>query len=263
MRWMVVLVAVVLAGCSDSGSADDPLDTRLEVDEVGTTRELGAISGVVVDPSIRPVAGATVRLVPTDETGTTGENGRFAFEELEPGFYTVEVQAHRFLPTQTSADVQAGQPTTVKVQITPDPEPEPFHETLEFHGLIVAGDIYGTWTLQDVIGDSAICTCDFPFEHASSTVTYVVEAAWEPTIPDPDHQIYFELLGSESRDGPATYLAPEETWMVPASGLADEPEQLLRISSGLVDVDQEVEVFLTAFHHKPPPDGWSFIAGDA
>jgi hypothetical protein len=60
----------------------------------------GEISGTVFDPQLRPVSGATVRVIDqlntTSQTAQTNEEGFFAFTELRPGKYTLSIEKDGF-----------------------------------------------------------------------------------------------------------------------------------------------------------------------
>src|SRR5688572_410097 len=87
---------VLLAGCAaNSGGEPGPASTAgdfsdLDVDATETT---GVLLGVVVDETIRPIAGASVVLQggpAGDKKATTDQEGRFAFDDLEPGTYFLQ-----------------------------------------------------------------------------------------------------------------------------------------------------------------------------
>jgi hypothetical protein len=144
MRAWTVLPALLfasaaLAGCSDGGKkapADNQDFQDLGLQASDTT---GVLRGVVVDPAIRPIAGATVT-ISGPGTGTTATNaeGLFGFSGLAPGTYFVRTAKPGFNETQASADVVAGvdEPAIVKLLMTPDPSTAPYVSTYIFEGFI-------------------------------------------------------------------------------------------------------------------------------
>ncbi len=257
---LMILVAA-FAGCADA--AEPAPTSNLTVEEVETGPEAGAITGVVVDEAIQVVEGASVTLMQTNETVITGPEGTFVFEDLEAGFFLLEVVADGFLPIQTSTEVLAGEASTVKVQLARDLSPEPFVETNKFSGVLVLADIYVVWTLQGELGNNPLCTCEFTSTVGPGAVDFVYEAAWEPRTPVPGHELYFELY-TEDGDGrfaegsgpPAYFVLPRDSFSAEATQFTAE------VSSLALDVDQEVELFLTTFYNVDAPTGWSFVNGD-
>lgn len=112
------LLCLALAGCSDGGSGGPDADfSDLDVDVSDTT---GAIRGLVVDESIRPVEGAAVRLTGLAERSTESDAlGRFVFSGLVPGTYFLTVASPIHKEVQSSAEVVAGvvEPPLVRVQL--------------------------------------------------------------------------------------------------------------------------------------------------
>ena len=107
MRLAVILISVaaILAGCSDS-SAPIQEDDTTQVDEEVKTTSLA--------------------------------DGSFGFSGLDPGNYFLDVTKVGFDQVQASANVEAGvdKPPIVRVQLTEDPGSLPTVETLVFEGFI-------------------------------------------------------------------------------------------------------------------------------
>jgi RNA polymerase sigma factor (sigma-70 family) len=93
----------------------------------------GAVEGVVLDPSRRPVAGAVVALFPTRETtlatapvdrerlvvrAVTNADGRFALTELLPGDFVVTASDSRFGPAELSLSVESQRRRQVDLTLT-------------------------------------------------------------------------------------------------------------------------------------------------
>lgn len=131
----LVLVATVLAGCSDGNDKD--LGPEFEELGLQATATTGIIRGVVVDPAIKPIAGATVVLNGVGETTTT-EGGLFGFDAVEPGTKFLSVAKVGYKPTQTSTEVVAGEaePAILKVLLDPDPGSVPFYVQQHYTGFI-------------------------------------------------------------------------------------------------------------------------------
>jgi hypothetical protein len=148
MRWSsataAALVLVLLSGCSGSGSGSGSGVTEVEgvvtADfsevEVKVGADRGAIRGVVVDPSITPIPGASVTVAADNRTSTTDQVGRFVFDDLRPGTYFLHVRKDNYHPTQVSVEVEAGvaEPPIVKVQLQPLFDQKPFVQQVTHKG---------------------------------------------------------------------------------------------------------------------------------
>lgn len=263
-RWTLAVACLMLmvAGCSDGPAQADPEGPQVR--DVEPDDSTAAISGVVVDETIRPIAGATVRLVSTEAEVLTAEDGTFVFEGLEAGFYAVEAAADRYLPVQVTVDVQAGVVATPRIMMPRDTSPVPFHQSHQFNGHMVFSDFYGIYILTGALGNNALCECVFEFTGDPDPKTLVLESVWESSTPRAeDHEIYWEVWSPDS-DVSAQWSASPTLWHVPGSNFPDATKWLVQASSNVQpDVEQEFEGFLTFFYVEPAPPGWSLVDGDA
>lgn len=146
---MALLVAAVLAGCSDPPEAlpcSDPsraldADCVQPPEEVQASETTGIIRGVVIDQAIKPVADVQVTVPVTGGaplSAKTAANGAFAFEGLAPGTYFVRAQKEGFVAGQTSVSVEAGvdDPPMTKIQLTTDFAALPYFAEYKFDGYI-------------------------------------------------------------------------------------------------------------------------------
>ncbi len=124
-----LLIAATLAGCAD---APEP------VLEEGPTP--GSVHGVVVDETIRPLAGVEVVLRPGDRINVTGADGRFAFPDLESGVYTVTARLDGHTETEIVATVTEGViGETINVVLPKDPTQQAFATAYSFKGMFECG----------------------------------------------------------------------------------------------------------------------------
>lgn len=130
------LLIVSLAGCADEAPAavegEEFKDLDLKADD-----DTGVIRGVVVDPAVVPVEGATV-VLDDGRTATTTAAGAFGFSDVEPGIHQLVVDKVGFVATQTTVDVRAGidQPPVVKVLLEHDAAELPYVQAFQFSGYI-------------------------------------------------------------------------------------------------------------------------------
>ena len=133
-----MLLLVAFAGCSEA-PADADEDFSEELDErLEATDTTGVIRGIVLDPTVNPVADVTVSVVNSDRTTQTDAQGLFGFDALEPGTYFLEVSKSGFNQVQASVDVAADvdRPPLVKIQITADELQQPYHAIVQWDGFL-------------------------------------------------------------------------------------------------------------------------------
>ncbi len=197
MRWVVVLVAVALAGCAeDAGEiagAEDGLGQDLQVE---VTDDTGGIRGVVVNDAIVPVAGATVALLNTELTTTTDENGGFAFSRVTPGTYFGTVTKGGHEEVQFGVEVVAGveEPEIVKVQLNRLFQADPYMHTIYAAGFFTCsqagmpGYVYSSSPCHsffvidlDDYGVELEQERDFHANVEAGWQTLIFEMSWETT----------------------------------------------------------------------------------
>lgn len=283
MRWnaFLLVAAILLAGCSSKGDAtDEPaLEELFEETTVGSGK--GLIRGIVLDPSLAPVPGATVTLVGQADK-TTDENGLFVFADLAPDTYFLQVSKPGWTEVQQSADVQAdvAEPPIVKVAIERIPGTEPRAETLVLDGYIscsagtpvsfhdcntieeqqsrVYFPIQGTpqWVQTELVWEST---------QAAGEWLYVVQAVCgceDNEVPDvgPDR---FD----ETPEATSPYIARADTafledhrdageLVVDASASGPEPDTTN--GSGIA-LNQRFQVYATFFYNFEPDPEWTFV----
>lgn len=181
MRILLVVAALLLAGCSDAKAPveDDPFD------DINTSKDKGIIRGIVIDPSITPVADATITLKGTDTQTRSNEEGAFVFTDLEPGPYFLDVSKTGFESVQASANVEAGvaKPPIIKVQMEPAPELVPFALPATYTGWIACESLIGIYLQPCDAGTGVFQEPDNAFFLPGAdrpTDAIQVEVVWQP-----------------------------------------------------------------------------------
>ncbi|MGB1586402.1 MAG: carboxypeptidase-like regulatory domain-containing protein [Thermoplasmatota archaeon] len=251
----LLLITLALAGCSEApAEPDDPIGVK----PVDVDNDTGAISGVIVDMAIVPVADATITL--QDGTSATSDaDGLFVFESLEPGAYFLTVQADGFEPTQSSADVRAGEIAKPRIQLTPDLSPVPYVNTHEFKGHMTLSDFYAVYLVSGVL-DNDLCHCTFQFTSDPDVQTVVIDTVYESSTTRVEpHDMYWDIWGGDGHD--ARWIESEESWHVPGSAFGpDVTAWDLQISSGeQPDIDQSFQGFISFWHVDAAPADWTFL----
>ncbi len=303
MRWVtgaaLLLVVTFLAGCADGGGAAEPQAT--EDFGVAPTEDAGIVIGVVVDDAIRPLVGATVilRIPDAPRTATTDDDGRFAFADVPPGTYFLEATHPQAESAQTSVEVVAGDPDppVVRLQLTRLFSQEPFHEAIKFTGFIQCGYVavvisslcVNDYTTLVINGGCCpelrelVDNRGYVSEVGSGWQTMVFELTWEPSAQGTSEEM-FVLVSYTNRTasdwygqvgGASPVLLRFEQGVQHPTGAGEPPlipeEGLpnLYTFAGIdgddvaIGFSQEFEIFQHNFYYGKPPEGWSFVAGDA
>ncbi len=274
----LLTVALLLAGCSDAPAVSTDTPDGPAPPTATVTKTTGAISGVVVDVTVTPVAGATIAMKGAGKNTTADANGGFLFEGLEPATYFLDVTAPGFGAVQVSATVVAGEVTKTRVQLEAVEVLMPVYSTLKHDGFIeFSGGITGTLAnviLRDLPGGNPLCDCAMQFSTAGQDVkTLVVEALWTDTLPLPTgpSDLYLEVAPEELDDGtddiqggyltsPILKHYPIELW---GEDETNEEWQAALSGGGFsIQYQQDYQMFVTVFSNFPAPQGWSFINGD-
>lgn len=271
MRWLVVC-ALLLAGC-----AEDVAPLEEDADEgflVAVADEAsGAISGVVVDEQIRPIADANVTLTAGATTFTDAE-GRFSFEGLEPGVQFLSVSAARHLPTQTSVQVMAGEVAKVRVSLPSDGLPDPYFQTHHFQGSIAfhatVAWAQAEWMLDTYAGITtpACANCVFTFSSDETPTGHLFEAIWDDSLSDPrgPYELYWSYAVPEPYQELFGY-APSpilRVWETDAFEEQTGDYKVLMLGDyDSVNLDQTFEIFLSQWFNARVPEGWSIVQGTA
>lgn len=187
MKAWTLLLALALAGCADGPRVPDGIPLDPSGDPLPTVR------GVVVDDAIRPLAGATVRILGTDVAGTTDEEGRYAL--LRPTFVAEAALVAATMPgyLTRSAQVQLSGNIAAEVdfQLPADPSVVPHTEVLQHRGQVrctaavsVLGGVHGAGCEGDRRDDHDILPrWMWEINPRPGVAGVVVEVHWDAGTP--------------------------------------------------------------------------------
>ena len=115
------------------------------------------------------------------------------------------------------------------------------------------------------------CTCRFNFTADQAVTSFIFETKWEPTVDDPaaPQDAYWTIYGPDAK-GDTTYTSGncyDPCWGQ-ANGTDYGPNArdfyaYVWLDSSWVVVQQQFTVYITLFYNGMPPEGWSFVGGDA
>lgn len=278
----LLLLSLALAGCSDEPPAP-AADDEQTFDELGggVTADTGLIRGIVLDPTIVPIADVTVRLLGPGLETTTNEDGAFVFSDLEPSTYFLEVEKVGYNSTQASAVVEAGveRPPIVKVQLLPNPSALPFYE--EFHNKGYYTCATSAFTLCNFL-DGVLCSVDncnalddnmvitVPIQKPPTWINS--EMVWESTqVLGQNLDFYLEWV---KKDDPSDW-STQRTVEGPSPLLltVDEAEAashdfgvtndmrhrtfpMLTDPTSVIMIDQPWDTYTHIFYNYAPYEGW-------
>jgi hypothetical protein len=202
---LALALGLLLAGCAGSPEPTDGTrtDAARPTDLPPTSAvppppgPAGAsdVRGVVLEPGLRPIAGAAVRLVGEEFTTSTDAQGRFAFTSVPEG--AVSLQAHAPGYLVANATVLPERRLDVRIVLEPAPiELQGYNRTLHFEGIIRCA---AETLIITPSCDSALIVVppeDRPFEQNYS-FAYGVDLDWRTQVID----VVFDPAAQPAFDG--------------------------------------------------------------
>jgi Carboxypeptidase regulatory-like domain len=281
MRWLLALVlsGVLLSGCSAAPPVADPAasledaEAAAESLDIEATETTGVIRGIVVDDTLKPLAGALVALSGGANTTTSAE-GAFGFEELEPGTYFMVAALPGYTTVQQSVEVVVGVdvPEAVRILLSKLASATPFLETLsaKIHltGAVwatVPGQFSGGVSVGNLIGEGNYV---FGVEITPGGTVAQTELVWTATQPlgeigagcggTYDHGDAVQTACFEGRS-PIVARANATGDNLSADSLSysfwARPFDPVPVGA---QVDQAIDAYISVFHNFLPNEGWTF-----
>ncbi len=298
MRWLVavtlaVLAGTALAGCGEPASSngrelivESAPDSVIEVDSAtGETvaptaaqapkkeanpKTLGHIAGVVVDESIRPIEGASVRLPGLDLARVTDRDGGFGFVDLHPGPYYIIANATEYYAAESELAVDAEKFTRVKFVLKAIPPPEPRNFTLPFEGFT---DVTEASAL--ILNTGYFCnTCTFQFYAGGPGFRGMVIEGYMDGYAGAGagglgsnsfyHYLY-DAAGSGFNPVSRGAVGNPFNMVFKANDLIAEEEHSYSLEVNprgfpAPEFSKKFHIYVTQFFNQDPPPGWSFLA---
>ena len=266
-------LAVALAGCSGGGGKGGKDD-----DGPAGGGGVPMLQGWVVDPAIRPIPGATVKVLDSNTSVLADDGGHYAFAELPTDqFLVIVVSKDGFLPQPKQVTLAPDTPLRLNFTLEPEPIAAPYVSPLTFEGFIGCQLATVTPTgnnSMDCSGGVGVQQnknmFDFPVEKQLAGA--VIELYWEPVTEAANtlglrvetlelgqlNVVLGEAVGSSSLRIPISQTVAEKYY--PQGGLmrltvfaasdGEENEAGLGYS---MPVRQQFKAFMTLFYIDPPP----------
>lgn len=264
----MLLLLLPLAGCLGDGP-DAPGDARRLTFADGTQLDVGegepapqpqpghgAISGLVVDRTIKPVPNATVRMNGT-AAAATGLDGVFTLVDVLPGVHVLDVAAPGFHDGKGFVRVEVGQEATVKVVLERRFVPTPYNESFrrDFHIPLWAATASRN---VDGLVEDAFCACTTDLETDDNGTRLVVDMAWDPSLPDPAGlgELVWSLRDeADWRASKGCAQSCRHVVDLPSNWTARPLALHVRGSDFFVGHQQNVRVIVTVFYNGEAPEG--------
>jgi hypothetical protein len=272
--WAALVLAALLSGCTNGAQPKTvvPLGdgSQLELKDATATGDKGSISGVAVDAAIRPVSHVDITLLGPQIHAATDKDGLFTVDGLEPGLYTLSANATGYLPTQTTAEVKAGETAKVRLVLATDNTPRPYHNTQKFEGFVQAGNGLFDQAYQLFVKDETgvdFCQCQFYYSTDPAWSTQVVEVQWTPSVADPAEPSsgYWAIWDENSSDYIDNGCDNPCYGRTEAGNFSKDATNFhmdVWLDSDWVQYQQKFTVYLTVFYNGEAAKGWSFVKGD-
>ncbi len=269
---LVVLLGIGFAGCADEAPAtasDDPFSDQ----PVTVASGKGVIRGLVIDNTVTPVEGATIKVQNTPLEATTGSDGTFFFSDVEPGAYFMKINKPGWTSVQQSTTVVANvaKPEIVRVLLEQIPGSEPRAVTLKGEGFVQCGvGTPLTFHVCPLYDDQDKSTVAIPFDGTPDHIQ--VETTWESTQPAGEqlYLVYYFCDGSNcgARSDRWSEGVRDDIFVARTAGNNRTSLQAAVYASpggpanGTgVALDQQFLVYGTFFYNIAEPDAdWTFTA---
>lgn len=209
---VVTIAAMLFApGCLGEATFEEgvpPTDVAPVRPQAVASSSKGAISGLVVDPTVYPIENATVTLQSSDGRGaviattTTGVAGDFAFALVEPGTYRVQAMRTDIGSGAALVFIEAERVSTVTITVNPIASQEPYLVLHIRTGLMRCG-----WSF---VYSAAYCPGANTVWNNQNTLAYNVsaghqavtaETTWARSSEYMDHDFYVKWKWTDTSAG--------------------------------------------------------------
>lgn len=283
------LVAVALAGCASGAGPSD--DDGSDVDGPGGVAgaDTGNIVGVVVDDSIRPLAGALVGIPDLSVETTSGEDGAFELTGLAPGTYSLAAQKLGYESAAKRVDVRAGEVTETSIELAAVAIVDPFVDIQTWTGYIecqvgTVAVLANCVPIQNILNQNNLPNPTnteqigffFVVEPRNATVGGLYEMIWEKSTGYTAEELSLGVEpentglggGYEREQGPSVLrveVTDNEPYVSVDPSDPENDEVQVRIFAAGTNpptavVDQRFDVWSSVFYHAHPGEAYTALA---
>lgn len=286
---VAALVAVAFAGCTSGGGPSDAGENS-DVSGPGgvADADTGNVVGVVVDDSIRPLAGAEVGIPELSIETTTNEDGSFELTGLEPGTYGIAAQKLGYDSAAKRVNVVAGEVTEVNIELTAVAIVDPFVDVQTWTGYIecqvgTAAVLANCLPIQNIINQNNLPNPTnteqigffFVAEPRNETVGGLYEMIWQKSTAYTAEELSLGVEpentglggGYEREQGPSVLrveITDNEPYVSVDPSDPDNDEVQVRVFAAGTNpptavVDQRFDVWSSVFYHAHPGEAYTAL----
>lgn len=285
-----LLVAVTMAGCASGGTPastagpDGPDGPGSVPDE-----DSGNLVGVVVDDSLRPLAGAVVGIPQLNVEAMTDDDGAFQLNGLAPGSYSLAAQKLGFESAAKRVQVTAGEVTEVSLELTAIAIVDPFVDVQTWTGYIecqvgTAAVLANCVPIQNILNQNNLPNPTnteqigffFVVEPRNATVGGLYEMIWEKSTGYTAEELSLGIEpentglggGYEREQGPSVLrveVTNNEPYVSVDPNDPENDEVQVRVFAAGTNpptavVNQRFDVWSSVFYHEHPGEAYSALA---
>jgi hypothetical protein len=256
-----VLLAIALAGCTDSTDATPKDSGPTQAPQPSTDSETGSVTGRVYNEELMPIANAQLALVEAKLETLTDATGNFTFNKVPPGKHRLIAQALGYNSVARQVTVAAGEVTTSNFDLSAIPlEADPWHDSQVKTSYLTFDQEWVSFVF--ILANqnwSTLCgTCIHTVHLAPGPLQVLVENVWDPyAAPVINERIsiwwrYYDPAGAY-HNALETYSNRESRFM------PDEEEKELRDSNSTkFTMSVHSDLFTVSINHRI--DTWNTFA---
>lgn len=270
VRLVAAVCIILLAGC-----ATHPATPGAE-----TEGDAPILQGYVLDPALRPLAGANITIAAVNATTVTDHNGHYAFRDL-PGTEALVAVAEMpgYVPLGRSVQLSAGNSTMLNFTMVPVPTAKPYVEQQQFKGFLSCQAVLTANDNNNGADCGTSTTTNrniWEFNVGSNVAGIVLETAWTPKsqlaqflnatvetvgLGDQDAQLSAVegasiLRAQVTHDQSLKYYPEGGTVRIKINAATATKEQEQAAGLGLA-AEQEFQIIASIFYVTPPDPTFS------
>lgn len=275
---LLVALGVLAAGCVGTEEAPaleaaTDLVTGPSAEEIARTP--GVLQGLVLTPSLAPIAGARVAFLRQGGAATTDASGFFRLEGATTGQHLLAVSADGYTNRTVLANARNGTIMEVNVTLVPAPSRDPYQETRELQGFLACGVLVPGHDGLDCASADPNHRDVFEFDVAPHGKQVVLELVW--SVEDNPGARTLRLsaetvgygaedidLGNATGEGHVRVAVAREVMekFYPEGGLLRARVALTAEGTPPVGLAAQTRftLYVTTFYHEPGPADYAAFA---
>lgn len=177
----LLVVALAIAGCSGGQDADPGAGPA-----PAQSDSIPMLHGYVFDPAIRPLEGATVKVLDTNVSSTTTDEGFFGFGGLPTEqFLVIVATMPGYIPSSKQVTLAPDVPVRLNFTLEPQPVAAPYREIIPFEGFVGCQAAFAVSDTNNTLdcNNGLEQRPRLDFAVGPDLAGAVIEVFWEPFTP--------------------------------------------------------------------------------